>query len=150
MMDQDRSKTLDAHECQSYLAEIGYLDEEIDNFFAVCDRDGDGSISWDEFILGAAVLYKPKAKASSAQQHGAVAAVLQVTPQGSSSQMQVSIDSGMSWSDVTAATKRVMQEGPDGPAHDSETKPQVLGPLPAAGDLVSTPSHSEWLTSLEI
>ena len=128
-MDEDKSRTLDTHECQSYLAEIGYLDEEIDNFFTVCDRDSDGSITWNEFLLGAAALYKPKAKAISAQL-GAVAAALHVTPEGSSSKMQVHVDSGMSWSDVIAATLRVMQES--------------LAPasLSASGDLAPCPAKA--------
>ena len=109
-MDADGSKTLETTECQTYLRDLGYLDEEIDTFFATCDENGDGVIEWSEFLRGASTLYKPKTAKGDAASIKRTLLVLPITVDGSESATQLAIDSDMSWKDVVAEAVRVMED----------------------------------------
>ena len=125
-IDADGSKTLETAECQSYLRELGYLDEEIDTFFLNCDENSDGVIEWREFLLGAVSLYKPSAKdaakGNTAGQQKAVSTVLPITLEGSESATKLFIDSDMSFKDVLEEATRAMEDAaglPRRPSIDS-------------------------------
>ena len=48
--DCDGNGRLDRHELRTLLAEVGFLDAEIDLIHNDLDRDGDGAISFEEFV----------------------------------------------------------------------------------------------------
>jgi Ca2+-binding EF-hand superfamily protein len=118
LIDTDRSRTLQADECQKYLDSVGYLEDEIQEFFAKCDENCDGSIAWSEFLLGASALYKPTPTAkrgtvvaNSSQNASSrhVPCTLHFTLEGASSALlNVEIDSGMPWPEVHAQVLRAI------------------------------------------
>jgi Ca2+-binding EF-hand superfamily protein len=123
LIDTDNSKTLETAECSAYLEGVGYLDDEIEAFFAKCDENCDGSISWSEFLLGAATLYKKQDKDDKTrEQLGAEPNTLQVAWEDSSSPIDVDIDSGMPWRQVQERTVSAIEASSGKPMVATSTR----------------------------
>ena len=83
---------------------ILHMDKQINDFFAACDENNDGVITWNEFILGASQLYKPPKPKTDKKILGAAPAKVLVTCDIATSPLTIEIHSGMTWVEVQALT----------------------------------------------